>query len=249
MPDKATTPATDAAHNPQGEAPATPLLSCRGLTRVFQSGDSRLRVLRGVDFDLYEGEIAAILGASGAGKSTLLHLLGLLDTPSAGSIHYRGRELTRLSEEAAARVRNREFGFVFQSFHLLPDFNALENVLMPARIALGSLAWMREADSALERATELLRRVGLGERLSHVPARLSGGERQRVALARALINRPSVVFCDEPTGNLDSRTADEIFRLIEEFNREYGLTFLVVTHDEDIAGRAGRALRMTDGVL
>ena len=234
--------------SPEPEAPS-PILSCAGLSRDFQSGDTTLHVLRNVDFALHEGEIASIVGSSGAGKSTLLHLLGLLDTPTAGEVHYRGRRITGLGQEAAAKVRNREFGFVFQSFHLLPDFTALENVMMPARIGHGSLQWMREAANVKERAVRLLDRVGLGARLGHVPSRLSGGEKQRVALARALINEPSVVFCDEPTGNLDSKTADEIFALISQFNTEQGKTFLIVTHDDSIAQRGQRHLRMADGVF
>jgi lipoprotein-releasing system ATP-binding protein len=242
--------AVETAPNPEPQAPSpNVILSCTGLSRDFQSGETTLHVLRSVDFKLYEGEIASIVGSSGAGKSTLLHLLGLLDTPTEGEIHYRGRKITGLGDEAAAKVRNREFGFVFQSFHLLPDFTALENVMMPARIGSGSMQWMREAGKLRDRAVSLLQRVGLGERLGHVPSRLSGGERQRVALARALVNEPAVVFCDEPTGNLDSKTADEIFALIEQFNQQLGKTFLIVTHDEHIAQRAQRHLQMVDGVF
>jgi lipoprotein-releasing system ATP-binding protein len=225
------------------------ILECTNLSRDFQSGETTLHVLRSVDFKLYEGEMASIVGASGAGKSTLLHLLGLLDTPTGGEVHYRGKRITGLGDEASAKVRNREFGFVFQSFHLLPDFTALENVMMPARIGAGSMQWMREANKLKARAVDLLKRVGLGERLGHVPSRLSGGERQRVALARALVNEPAVVFCDEPTGNLDSKTADEIFALIDQFNQQMGKTFLIVTHDESIAKRAQRHLQMVDGVF
>lgn len=233
---------------PAGPADQAPvILECRNLSRTFQSGDTELHVLRNVDFQLRQGEIAGVLGASGTGKSTLLHLLGLLDTPTEGEVFYRGKNLTRLGPEAAAKVRNREFGFVFQSFHLLPEFTALENVLMPARISAGAMQWMRNAAAIERRAVDLLGRVGLGQRLTHVPSRLSGGEKQRVALARALINEPAVVFCDEPTGNLDSQTADEIFVLIEQFNRELGKTFLIVTHDDHIAQRAGRRLHMADG--
>lgn len=239
---------TSAQPAPPPAAPAgAPLLQCRNLVRSFKSGDGELQVLRGVDFTLHAGEIAGIVGSSGAGKSTLLHLLGLLDTPTSGEILYKGQDLARLSPEQAARVRNREFGFVFQSFHLLPEFSALENVIMPARIGSGALAWMQQAARLRDTAIELLRRVGLAERLNHVPSRLSGGEKQRVALARALINRPAVVFCDEPTGNLDSRTSDEIFRLIEEFNRRQQQTFLIVTHDQHIADRTQRRLQMADG--
>ncbi|MCB9896108.1 MAG: ABC transporter ATP-binding protein [Planctomycetes bacterium] len=246
MADQAATEAVSPSPKPEAQSPDA-ILECTGLSRDFQSGETTLHVLRSVDFKLYEGEIASIVGSSGAGKSTLLHLLGLLDTPTEGDIFYRGRNITRLGQEAAAKVRNREFGFVFQSFHLLPDFTALENVMMPARIGAGSMQWMREAGKLEARAVELLTRVGLAERLTHVPSRLSGGERQRVALARALMNEPAVVFCDEPTGNLDSKTADEIFVLIDQFNKELGKTFLIVTHDEHIAQRAQRHLKMTDG--
>lgn len=235
---------------PTATAPAAarePLLQCRNLVRDFKSGETLLHVLRSVDFALHQGEVCGIVGSSGAGKSTLLHLLGLLDTPTSGEILYKGKDLARLSPEQAAKVRNREFGFVFQSFHLLPEFTALENVIMPGRIGSGALAWMQDAGKLRKHAIELLQRVGLGERLGHVPSRLSGGEKQRVALARALLNRPSVVFCDEPTGNLDSKTADEIFKLIEEFNRERGQTFLIVTHDQHIADRTPRKLQMADG--
>ncbi len=242
-------PVTDPA--PEGcfitVPPGPTLLECRGLERRFVVGESELHVLKGVNFTLYEGEIAGIVGASGAGKSTLLHLLGLLDTPTAGEIFYRGANLLGQGPEAAARVRNREFGFVFQAFHLLNEFTALENVLMPARIAAGSLSWLGSAGALRREALELLERVGLGQRLHHTPTRLSGGERQRVALARALMNKPAVVFCDEPTGNLDSATADEIFALIESFNRERNQTFLIVTHSEALARRTRRCLRMADG--
>ncbi|MBX3460133.1 MAG: ABC transporter ATP-binding protein [Planctomycetes bacterium] len=248
MQDQVESPESPAA-SPQTPTSDSVILECRNLSRVFKSGEIELHVLREVNFALIQGEIAGIVGASGTGKSTLLHLLGLLDTPTSGEVFYRGKNLTALGPEAAARVRNREFGFVFQSFHLLPEFTALENVLMPARIGAGATQWMRTAAATEKRAIELLERVGLGGRLTHVPSRLSGGEKQRVALARALINEPAVVFCDEPTGNLDSKTADEIFVLIEQFNRELGKTFLIVTHDEHIAGRTRRQLRMHDGRL
>jgi lipoprotein-releasing system ATP-binding protein len=242
-----TVPQTEAA--PAAPETDGPILHCRGLSRTFQSGETELHVLRGVDFDLFERELVAVVGASGTGKSTLLHLLGLLDTPTAGEIFYRGRNLTKLGPEASSRVRNREFGFVFQSFHLLPEFTALENVMLPARIGAGSVQWMKQAADIRKRAANLLETVGLKDRLHHVPTRLSGGERQRVALARALVNQPSVVFCDEPTGNLDSRTAEGIFELIHKFIAENGQTFLIVTHDEQIAQRAGRQLAMDDGRL
>ena len=226
-----------------------PILRCEKLRRTFQSGDTELHVLRGVDFELFEGEIAGISGSSGAGKSTLLHLLGLLDTPSGGEIYYRGRALTGLSEEEAAKIRNREFGFVFQSYHLLPEFTALENVLMPARIGAGTLAWMEKGKALGLEAEALLEGVGLRDRMHHVPTRLSGGERQRVALARAFMNKPSIVFCDEPTGNLDTKTSEEIFALIEDYNRVHNLTFLIVSHDKVVTEHTQRCLEMKDGVL
>lgn len=233
----------------QSAPPRKVILECRGLTRTFKVGEQELRVLKGVDFALTEGEICGIVGASGAGKSTLLHLLGLLDTPTSGEILYRGDNLAEFSPEAAAKVRNRDFGFVFQAFHLLPEFTALENVMMPARIGHGGFRWMTEASRIEKEARDLLARVGLGERLNHQPTRLSGGERQRVALARALINRPAVVFCDEPTGNLDTKTADEIYALIEQFNKERNLTILLVTHSEALAAKSHRTLRMKDGLF
>lgn len=226
---------------------SAPLLSCRGIVRAFPVGDGELEVLRGVDFDLHEGEFVAIVGASGAGKSTLMHILGLLDKPNAGSVHYRGKDLSTMDPEKAARLRNLEFGFVFQFFHLLPEFSALENVLLPARMAAGGFGWLRKAKEAEARAKELLREFGLEERMGHLPSQLSGGERQRVAIARALINKPAVVFCDEPTGNLDSQTTSEVYALLRRLNREEGQTFLLVTHDEEVAANADRLARMQDG--
>ncbi|MEE9311127.1 MAG: ABC transporter ATP-binding protein [Planctomycetota bacterium] len=226
-----------------------PLLECKSLSRTFVSGDTELHVLKEVDFQLAEGDVCAVFGASGAGKSTMLHLLGLLDTPTKGQIFYRGQEITNLSEDASAKIRNREFGFVFQSFHLLPEFTALENVLMPLRIGSGALGWMNNAKKFEKRAKDLLSEMGLGERLNHIPGRLSGGERQRVALARALINEPAVVFCDEPTGNLDSKRAEEMFELIHKYNTENNQTFLIVSHDEHLARHCKRRVNMADGKI
>lgn len=224
-----------------------PILEAIGIRRTFKMGASAVEVLKGVDFRLWEGEMAAISGSSGAGKSTLLHILGLLDTPDSGQYLFRGRDLAKLGQEEAARTRNQLFGFVFQFFHLLPEFTALENVMMPARLGAGGFRWLNRAAEAERRAVELLEMVGLGKRLGHVPTQLSGGERQRVAIARALINNPSVVFCDEPTGNLDSGTADDMFRLLRTLNRERGVTILIVTHDDDVAAKADRRLVLHDG--
>lgn len=226
---------------------SAPLLECKGLSRTFVSGDCELHVLKQVDFALNEGDVCAVFGASGAGKSTMLHLLGLLDTPTAGSIFYRDKEITSLSEDASAKIRNSEFGFVFQSFHLLPEFTALENVLMPVRIGSGAFGWMKGASKFEKRAKDLLGEMGLGDRLGHIPGKLSGGERQRVALARALVNDPAVVFCDEPTGNLDSKRAEEMFELIHKYNAENGQTFLIVSHDEHLTKHCKRRVNMDDG--
>jgi lipoprotein-releasing system ATP-binding protein len=224
-----------------------PIIEARGIRRTFRMGATDVPVLKGVDFALYAGELASISGSSGAGKSTLLHILGLLDKPDSGQLLYRGKDLARLGQEEAARTRNREFGFVFQFFHLLPEFTALENVLMPARLASGGFRWLAESKTAETRARKLLEDVGLAHRLDHLPSQLSGGERQRVAIARALINKPSVVYCDEPTGNLDSATAEEMFTLLRRVNREQGVTMLIVTHDDDVARRADRKLVLHDG--
>jgi len=228
---------------------ASPLLIATNIRRTFQMGEKELEVLKGVDFTLHEGELASIVGSSGAGKSTLLHILGLLDTPTSGSLFYRDEDLSRLDQERAAKVRNREFGFVFQFFHLLPEFSALENVMLPARLASGGFRWLRESKSVRERALMLLDQVGLSERAGHLPSQLSGGERQRVALSRALINQPSVVFCDEPTGNLDSTTAEDTFNLLRRLNRELGQTFLIVTHDDEVARQADIVHVMRDGLF
>lgn len=226
-----------------------PLLIAKGITRRFEMGETAIDVLRGVDFTLREGELASISGSSGAGKSTLLHILGLLDTPTSGSVLYKGEDLALLDPERASRVRNREFGFVFQFFHLLPEFTALENVMMPARLGSGGFSWLGQASTALCRARDLLARVGLNERFGHLPAQLSGGERQRVAIARALMNDPPVVLCDEPTGNLDSTTAQSVFELLRELNRDDGRAILIVTHDESIASVAPSRYSMRDGLL
>ncbi len=232
----------------------TPLIETIGLRKEYRVNRQPVPVLRGIDLKIHRGEILAILGHSGVGKSTLLNLLGLLDAPSEGRILYRGRDasfegrdMTELGLAEKARIRNRHFGFVFQFYHLLPDLTVLENVLLPAMIFLSSLRYRRARADLVQRADTLLDRMGILARRDFPPTRLSGGERQRAAIARALLNEPEVVFCDEPTGNLDSATGEKIHRLILDLNRETGVTFVLVTHDEDLARIAHRRLHMRDG--
>jgi len=217
------------------------LLEVENLTKEYEHGGANVSVLRGVDLVLGPGEMVAVVGASGVGKSTLLQILGTLDLPSSGSIRFDGEELTRMSPARLAEFRNRKIGFVFQFHHLLPEFTALENVMMPALIQRVS---RRVAE---RRATDILGRVGLGHRLTHKPSELSGGEQQRVALARAMVLEPELLLADEPTGNLDSHTGGEIHDLFLELNRERGSTLLVVTHNPELAKLMPRRLRMIDG--
>ncbi|MHC4576732.1 MAG: ABC transporter ATP-binding protein [Planctomycetota bacterium] len=226
----------------------SPILEVLGIHKSFKMGGEALRVLRGVDFAMDEGEILAIVGQSGSGKSTLLHQVGLLDKPDRGHVRFRGREMPLVGPQAA-HARNRLFGFVFQFYHLLPEFTALENVLMPGLILQAWGEYRRQRKKIKGRARSLLERVGLGQRMSHRPAQLSGGERQRVAIARALMNRPPILLCDEPTGNLDRHTAEEVRKLLWDLNRTDRQTMVVVTHDARLAERADRSLALVDGRL
>ncbi|HSD50539.1 MAG TPA: ABC transporter ATP-binding protein [Candidatus Methylomirabilis sp.] len=209
--------------------------------KSFPRDGERVEVLKGASLRIAPGELVAVVGPSGVGKSTLLHLLGALERPTSGEILYGETALSTLSDAALADFRNRQVGFVFQFHHLLPEFTALENVMLPLLIRRESMGLARA------RAQGLLAQVGLTDRLRHRPGELSGGEQQRVALARALVGEPAVLLADEPTGNLDSKTGEEIFELLRQINRERRLTSLLVTHNEALAGRAGRILRMLDG--
>jgi len=222
---------------------APPLLAIEGLSKAYLTGGRRLAVLQEVSLEIAAGEMVALTGPSGAGKSTFLHLVGALDAPTAGRILFEGRDLASLQEDDLARFRNESVGFVFQSHHLLPEFTALENAMMPGLVRRLSRG------EARRRAEESLARVGLTDRLEHRPGELSGGEQQRVALARALVLQPRLLLADEPTGNLDPQTAAGIHALLQELNRELGITGVVVTHNETLAASLGRRIRLVAGRL
>jgi len=219
------------------------MIEAKGLRKVYRNGTRQLEVLKGVDLKAGKGEVLALLGPSGAGKSTLLHLLGGLDTPTAGEVRFRGREIFSLSDSERAKIRNEKIGFVFQFYHLLPEFDAVENVMLPALIAGKARAKARGA------AEELIAAVGLADRMRHKPGQLSGGEQQRVAIARALANEPELLLCDEPTGNLDSDTGRNIIELLWELNKKRKMTLIIVTHDAGIAEEARRVVHIRDGAI
>ena len=221
-------------------------LCAKEISKEYTIGKSTIRVLDKVNLDVKKGEILIVLGASGAGKSSLLHILGILDTPTSGHVSFKGENLSIIGQRKLAEKRNRIFGFVFQFYHLMPDFNALENVLMPRLIGRKFFKTVSKKDYT-EKAAELLDRVGLGNRINHRPNELSGGEKQRVAIVRALMNDPEILLCDEPTGNLDTKSGHEIQKLIWDLNEKTKQTVVIVTHDERFAETAGRVIRMADG--
>jgi len=223
------------------------ILEAADVSKVYLDGATEVHALRGARLEIERGEVLAITGTSGAGKSTLLHVLGLLDEPTGGCVSYCGRPVSTLPSAEVARIRNARFGFVFQFFHLLPDLTALENVQLPQMVASSYFGWRavkKHGDG--ERALAM---VGLADRMRHKPRQLSGGEKQRVAIARALVHNPDVIFCDEPTGNLDSKTSAGIQNLMFDLNRKTGQTFVIVTHDAALASRANRTAKMKDGCI
>lgn len=221
------------------------ILEARNITRCYRSGKHQVSVLKGIDLKIYEGDFMTISGASGVGKSTLLHILGLLDAPSSGELLFRGTDTSRLSRSKQSDLRNRSIGFIFQFFYLLPEFDALENVMLPALMRRDGVSKKEKKD----RAAHLLEQVGLGHRLTHRPAELSGGEQQRVGIARAIMNNPEIIFADEPTGNLDSAASIEIHDLLRHLNTERGHSVVIVTHNPDLANVGRKKMHMIDGYI
>ena len=222
-----------------------PLIQLNNVCKTYHLGEVDVPVLKGITLSIQRGEMVALMGASGSGKSTLMNILGCLDHPTAGEYWLDGDEVSRLSANQRAMVRNRKIGFVFQSFNLLPRTSALDNVIMPLGYTAGELS-DREAKN---RAIEQLQRVGLGDRMHHQPSQLSGGQQQRVAIARALVNHPPLLFADEPTGNLDSHTSKEVLEMFQQINKEEGITIILVTHDANVAAYASRHIHISDGQL
>ncbi len=216
------------------------IIQIKNLTKIFGDG-VEIKALDGINLDIERGEFLAIIGPSGSGKSTLLNQIGILDTPTSGTILLDGVDVTEMSDKQRSKTRNKQLGFIFQYHHLLPDFNALENVMMPLLIS------GVKSSKAREIARRVLDEVGLGDRMDHRPNQLSGGQNQRVAIARALVNKPSIVIGDEPTGNLDSKASENIYELLRKLNREHNQTFILVTHDERMAAKTDRIIRLVDG--
>jgi lipoprotein-releasing system ATP-binding protein len=225
------------------------MLVAENIHKTYQRYKNKVKVLHGVDLDVEQGEFLALVGASGSGKSTLLHLLGTLDKPDQGTVKFNGRFIHDLKSHERDLLRNTTFGFIFQFYHLLPELTALQNVMMPAMVGAGIRSWWGKRKEAKKRATEILESVGLGHRLKHKPRELSGGEMQRTAIARALVAKPKVLFADEPTGNLDGDSGEEIIKLLRRINRDEGVTILMVTHNLELVRHADRVIRMVSGKL
>jgi lipoprotein-releasing system ATP-binding protein len=232
-----------------GASAGRTILRASGVKKIYRMGESELHVLKHVDLSVRAGEFLAIEGRSGSGKSTLLHILGALDAADGGSIEYDGNNIASMSAAQRSRLRNTDFGFVFQFYHLLPELSVLENTLLSVMVRYSWLGFRSRSAALRDRAIEVLRQLGMEHRLKHKPNQLSGGERQRVAIARALMNQPKVVFADEPTGNLDAETGRQIMGVLETLHREHGQTIVMVTHDRTIARQADRALVLKDGAL
>lgn len=221
------------------------LIKLQDIYKTYHIGEIDVPVLKGISLSIDRGELVALMGASGSGKSTLMNILGCLDHPTSGSYWLNGQEISRFSADERAHIRCQTIGFVFQSFNLLPRTTALENVMMPLTYAAQSVPQRQ----ARKRATELLHRMGLGDRIHHFPSQLSGGQQQRVAIARSLVNNPPLIFADEPTGNLDSRTSQEVLAMFQRLNEEEKITIIIVTHDAEVANHAKRAIRIRDGLI
>jgi len=221
------------------------LLVAEGITKIYQVGKRELPVLKGIDLTIKDGEIAVLVGPSGAGKSTLMHILGALDTPTSGRVILDGEDLFKLGKRARARLRNEQVGFVFQFFHLLPEFKTWENVIIPPRIR----GWAGGRKRLRDLAASILEQVGMSERMEHYPSQLSGGERQRVAIARALVNDPTLILADEPTGNLDTHSSDELLELFQKIHADTKKTFILVSHDQQVAEWAPRVIKIRDGLV